>query len=244
MKILIVDDEVSITTLIDYHLQKAGYETVIVHDGYEAFQTALNQFFDFIVLDVMLPNMDGMDIVKALRQQAVNVPILLLTAKDETVDKIIGIEFGADDYMTKPFSPRELIARIKGILRRASSASITSDVKRLSNEAELDNIITVGELTFNRSAFTIYKQQQLLDLTKKEYELLAYFIERPGRIIDRDTLLNRIWGDDVYSQSRVVDIHVSHLREKIEREPKLPEYLHTVRGFGYKFDYLPHEDSR
>ncbi|MGX6961256.1 response regulator transcription factor [Vagococcus xieshaowenii] len=233
LKILIVDDEVSITTLIDYHLQKEGYETVMMHDGYEAYVEALEHPYDFIVLDVMLPNMDGMEILKELRKHQVNVPVLLLTAKDETVDKIIGIEFGADDYMTKPFSPRELTARIKGILRRTASSSQPVNNQQVAT----DEKITIGELTLNLSAYTIHKDHELLDLTKKEFELLAYFMNRPKRIIDRETLLHSIWNEEIYAQSRVVDIHISHLREKIEKDPKNPNYIHTIRGFGYKFDW-------
>lgn len=233
-KVLIVDDEPSITTLLQYHFEKEGYEVVVAHDGEKALEEGTTNDFYFIILDVMLPKLDGFEIVKILRQKKIDTPILMLTAKDDVIDKIVGLEIGADDYMTKPFSPRELIARMKTIMRRVDAEKSASP-KEVEDKVS-DKKLQAGDLVAYPEKFIVEKNGTPIELTRKEFELLVYFMARKDRIIDRETLLTQVWADDYfYEQSRTVDIHVSHLREKIEDDPKQPKYLKTVRGFGYKF---------
>lgn len=228
-KILVVDDEPSITTLLKYNLEKENFEVDICHDGEDAINAALTNQYNFIILDLMLPKVNGFDVTKKLRKEKINTPILMLTAKDETVDKIIGLEMGADDYLTKPFSPRELIARIRAVERRLD---LSGD--QLTEPTTKDQI-EVGNLVAYPKDYRVTKKGEELNFTKKEFELLIYLMERQNRIISRDELMTSIWQDDMYHLSRTVDIHISHLREKIEDDPKKPIYIKTVRGFGYKF---------
>lgn len=228
-RILVVDDEQSITTLLKYNLEKEGFEVDVVHDGEAAIEKAMSETYNFIILDLMLPKINGFDVTKKLRKEKISTPIIMLTAKDETIDKIIGLEIGADDYVIKPFSPRELIARLRAVERRLDNQSDNSD--RL---VDIDQL-TVGELVAYPKDYRVLKRGEEIILTKKEFELLIYFMERQNRIIGRDELMLSIWKDDMYHLSRTVDIHVSHLREKIEDDAKSPKYIKTVRGFGYKF---------
>jgi Response regulators consisting of a CheY-like receiver domain and a winged-helix DNA-binding domain len=228
-KILIVDDEPSIVTLLTFNLEKEGYHVTSAMDGSEGYELALSQSFDFIILDVMLPGIDGIEITKKLRQEKIETPILVLTAKDDTIDRILGLEIGADDYLTKPFSPREVLARMKAIFRRLEPR------KTSNKEEEESELVTIGAIVADVSNYQVTVNGEPIVLTPKEFELLVYFMKRKGRVIDRDTLLDRIWHFDFDGQSRIVDVHVSHLREKIEQDPKHPKYLQTIRGFGYKF---------
>ncbi|MGX7243285.1 response regulator transcription factor [Enterococcus quebecensis] len=230
-KVLVVDDEPSILTLLSFNLEKDGYEVMTAEDGAVGYELALSNQFDFIILDVMLPNMDGLEITKSLRREKIDTPILILTAKDDQVDKIIGLEIGADDYLTKPFSPREVLARMKAIFRRLKPAPGKSEEFIETPKAPL----TIGEISIDEQNYEVRVRGQKIELTPKEFELLVYFIKRKDRVIDRDTLLDRIWNYDFAGQSRIVDVHVSHLRDKIEIDPKRPAYLVTVRGFGYRF---------
>jgi len=227
-KVLIVDDEPSIVTLLTFNLEKEGYKVTSAADGQEGLDLALEHSYDFIILDVMLPSIDGIAITQKLRQEKNDTPILILTAKDDQVDRIIGLEIGADDYLTKPFSPREVLARMKAIFRRIEPRKTQSD------EAEPE-YLSIGQIKADLTNYQVTIEDQPIELTPKEFELLVYFMKRKDRVIDRDTLLDRIWNFDFSGQSRIVDVHVSHLREKIERDPKHPKYLLTVRGFGYKF---------
>lgn len=230
-KVLVVDDEPSIVTLLKFNLEKEGYEVFSAETGTEGFELALNQPFDFIILDIMLPGMDGMELTRNLRQEKINTPILMLTAKDDQIDRILGLEMGADDYLTKPFSPREVLARMKAIFRRIEPRQSTA-----SNDIEEKvEWLSVGDIRADLTNYQVLVNDKEIVLTPKEFELLVYFMKRKDRVIDRDTLLNRIWQFDFAGQSRIVDVHVSHLREKIEKDPKHPEYLMTVRGFGYRF---------
>lgn len=224
--VLVVDDEPSIVTLLTFNLEKEGYKVISATDGREGYEMALNQKLDFIILDVMLPSMDGMEITKALRQEKVETPILILTAKDDQIDRILGLEIGADDYLTKPFSPREVLARMKAIFRR---------LEPREKSDETVETLTIGEITADLTNYQVTVSGKEIILTPKEFELLVYFMQRKNRVIDRDTLLERIWNFDFSGQSRIVDVHISHLREKIEKDPKHPKYLQTIRGFGYKF---------
>lgn len=228
-KILVVDDEPSIVTLLTFNLEKEGYQVVSAVDGKMGVDLALSEDFDFIILDVMLPQMDGIEITKKLRQEKIETPILVLTAKDDPIDRILGLEIGADDYLTKPFSPREVLARMKAIFRRLEPRG-TADLSD-----QLAEMLQIGDILADLTNYQVSVKGEKIFLTPKEFELLIYFMKRKGRVIDRDTLLNRIWNFDFDGQSRIVDVHISHLREKLERDPKHPEYLVTVRGFGYKF---------
>ena len=228
-RILVVDDEPSITTLLKYNLEKENFEVDVCFDGEEAIKKATTNQYDFMILDLMLPKVNGFDVTKQLRKEKVATPIIMLTAKDETVDKIIGLEIGADDYLTKPFSPRELIARIRAVERRMD----VSDNK--IPESKTPSSIEVGDLIAYPKDYRVTKNGEELTFTKKEFELLIYLMQRMNRIISRDELMNAIWQDDMYHLSRTVDIHISHLREKIEENPKKPTFIKTVRGFGYKF---------
>lgn len=235
-KVLIVDDEPSIVTLLTFNLEKEGYVVTAATDGNKGLELALTKEFDFIILDIMLPGIDGFEITKKLRQEKKETPILLLTAKDDTIDRILGLEIGADDYLTKPFSPREVLARMKAIFRRMRPAETQKSAEIENADDELTGeILQIGAIKADLDNYEVTVNDQKIFLTPKEFELLVYFMKRKDRVIDRDTLLDRIWNFDFAGQSRIVDVHISHLREKIEVDPKKPRYLLTVRGFGYKF---------
>ncbi|SHH69462.1 MULTISPECIES: response regulator transcription factor [Virgibacillus] len=224
-KILIVDDEKSIVTLLNFNIEKAGFVTDVAYDGYEAVQKAQSNNYDLIVLDLMLPEMDGMDVCRYLRNNQINTPILMLTAKDEEFDKVLGLELGADDYLTKPFSPKEVVARIKAILRRA---------KRV--EKSNFSFIQVGDLTVFPERYEAEMAGKVITFTRKEFELLYYLAKNKGKVISRDQLLSGVWDYDFVGDTRIVDVHVSHLRDKIEPDSKKPVYIKTVRGLGYKLE--------
>lgn len=231
-KILVVDDESSIVTLLQFNIEKAGFDVVTAEDGRTGYELALAEKPDLIVLDLMLPEMDGIEVCKQLRQDKVETPILMLTAKDDELDKIIGLELGADDYLTKPFSPREVVARIKAILRR--SAGKSADVE--PEVAPKEKALHVGDLKILTESYEVYLQEELLDLTPKEFELLLYLANHRGKVFSRDQLLDAVWNYDYIGETRIVDVHVSHLRDKIEADTKKPQYIKTIRGFGYKME--------
>ncbi|PRS86161.1 response regulator transcription factor [Bacillus velezensis] len=230
-KILVVDDEQSIVTLLQYNLERSGYDVITASDGEEALELAENENPDLIVLDVMLPKVDGIDVCKQLRQQKMMVPILMLTAKDEEFDKVLGLELGADDYMTKPFSPREVTARVKAILRRVDISSLSQ-----GREEEKDGQILIGELKILPEHYEAYFKSEQLELTPKEFELLLYLGKHKGRVLTRDLLLSAVWNYDFAGDTRIVDVHISHLRDKIESNTKKPIYIKTIRGLGYKLE--------
>ncbi|WP_100331820.1 response regulator transcription factor [Bacillus xiapuensis] len=229
--ILVVDDEKSIVTLIKYNLEQAGYHVITALDGGEGLKKALEDHPDLIILDWMLPNLDGMEVCKDLRQRKVSTPILMLTAKDEEFDKVLGLELGADDYMTKPFSPRELTARVKAILRR-----IQHMPKMEEPDSEDKQYLEVAELKIFPEQYEAYFFGELLELTPKEFELLLYLVENKGRVLTRDQLLSAVWKYDFAGDTRIVDVHISHLREKIEKNTRKPQYIKTIRGLGYKLE--------
>ncbi len=236
-KVLIVDDEQSILTLLAFNLEKEGYQVDTALDGLEGYEMALAHSYDFIILDLMLPSMGGMDICKKLRQEKIDAPIMMLTAKDDELEKIIGLELGADDYMTKPFSPREVLARMKAIMRRMSSKSNAEEaLKNRDGIKEEDELIQVGDIRIDPSQYEVIVRGGKIDVTPKEFELLMYMIKRINRILSREQLLDAIWNFDYAGETRIVDVHISHLREKIEVDTKNPAYIRTVRGFGYKFE--------
>ncbi|UOC12283.1 response regulator transcription factor [Staphylococcus agnetis] len=227
-RVLVVDDEQSIVTLLKYNLEQAGYIVEIAQDGEEAIEKEKETKPDLIVLDVMLPKKDGIEVCKTIRSDKNQVPILMLTAKDDEFDRVLGLELGADDYMTKPFSPREVVARVKAILRRSSQFETT--------RADEEEDIVIGPIRIRPDYFEVYRNDELLELTPKEFELLLYLVERQGRVITREHMLNSVWNYEFAGDSRIVDVHISHLRDKLEENPKQPQFIKTVRGLGYKLE--------
>ncbi|KLU64974.1 alkaline phosphatase synthesis transcriptional regulatory protein PhoP [Desulfosporosinus acididurans] len=223
--ILVVDDEEPIQELLRFNLEKEGYQVRVAKDGPEALGAIEKEQPDLLVLDVMLPGMDGLEVCRRLRLNTKfqQIPIIMLTAKGEEIDKVLGLELGADDYMTKPFSPRELLARIKARLRR------------LNIPEDSEAMIVRGELRIDINGFRVLIRGEEVELTPKEFELLRVFAAHPGKVYSRDELLERIWGYEYHGDTRTVDVHVRHLRLKIERDPSNPEYIETLRGIGYRF---------
>jgi DNA-binding response OmpR family regulator len=226
-RILLVDDEQSIQALLSYPLRRDGYEVVQASDGRQALDRFDEEQFDLVVLDLMLPKIDGLEVCRRLRSVS-SVPIIMLTAKSEEIDKVVGLELGADDYITKPFSLREFSSRIKAALRRAE---MSRPVETAPDEAPL----VVRELKIDFPKRSVRVRGSEAELTFVEFEILSALARAPGRVFTRDMLLARIWGDSAYRDPRTIDVHIRHLREKIERDPKDPEYLFTVRGVGYRF---------
>jgi two-component system, OmpR family, response regulator len=224
-RILLVDDELSVQKLLTYPLRKEGYEVVSALDGREALDRLRDGGFDLVVLDVMLPKLDGFDVCRQIRARS-TVPIIMLTAKTEEIDKVLGLELGADDYITKPFSVREFRSRVKAVLRRA--ALMRSDETR---EEPLED----GELRIDFEKRQVEVRGAQVQLTYVEFEILAALARNPGRVFGRSMLLERVWGDSAYRDPRTVDVHIRHLREKLEQDPKHPELIFTVRGVGYRF---------
>ncbi|HEY7619658.1 MAG TPA: response regulator transcription factor [Solirubrobacteraceae bacterium] len=224
-RILLVDDEQSIQTLLSFPLRKDGYEVVQATDGREALARFGETTFDLVVLDVMLPRLDGLEVCRRMRARS-SVPIIMLTAKAEEIDKVLGLELGADDYITKPFSLREFRSRVKAALRRAGMAR---------REPDDDEPLEVHELRIDPAKRAVDVRGVNVQTTYVEFEILLALATSPGRVWTRDMLLTRIWGDSAYRDPRTIDVHIRHLREKLERDAKDPEYLFTVRGVGYRF---------
>ena len=229
--ILIVDDETTIVDMLVYNLQKEGYNTLQANDGEEAVNIALSQKPDLVLLDIMLPKMDGLAVCKRIRQ-TLNIPILMISAKDEEIDKILGLELGADDYITKPFSVRELMARVKANLRKAEVTNKASGEKESENKADA-NVITVGDLSLDLNKFEVKVRGEIMDLTLREFEVLKYLANQPGQVVTREILLEKVWGYEYYGDIRTVDVTVRRIREKIEKDTSNPKILITKRGVGY-----------
>ena len=228
-KILIVDDEKSISDLLVYNLEKEGYKTITAIDGEEGVNLALSQNPDLILLDIMLPKMDGLTVCKKIRQTLSKIPIMMLSAKGEEIDKILGLEIGADDYMTKPFSIRELIARVKANLRK-----IEKNDQDIGNVIIRGNKITVGDLKLDLDKFEVeVRGQTVTDLTRREFEVLRYLAQKPGQVVTREDLLEKVWGYEYYGDIRTVDVTIRRIREKIEKNTANPKILITKRGVGY-----------
>ncbi len=227
-RILLVDDEQAVQTLLTYPLRKEGYDVVGAVDGQEALDRFSEQRFDLGVLDIMLPKLDGIEVCRRLRTRS-QVPIIMLTAKDDEIDKVLGLEMGADDYITKPFSVREFRSRVRAALRRS---------EMLRTRVGRDQPIIAGglEIDFQRRAVTVHGEPARL--TYVEFEILAALAQAAGRVMTREALLEGIWGDSAYRDPRTIDVHIRHLREKLERDPHRPELLITVRGVGYRFGDL------
>ncbi len=230
--ILIVDDEKTIVDMLVYNLQKEGYNTLEAGDGETAVNVALEQKPDLVLLDIMLPKMDGLAVCKRIRQY-LNVPILMLSAKDEEIDKILGLELGADDYITKPFSVRELMARVKANLRKAEITAKAMESGTKEKEAEVANTVVVGDLSIDLNKFEVKVRGEIIDLTLREFEVIRYLAAQPGQVVTRETLLEKVWGYEYYGDIRTVDVTVRRIREKIEKDTSTPKILITKRGVGY-----------
>lgn len=224
--ILLVDDEDAVQKLLAYPLAHEGYRVVQAWDGEEALERFSAEPIDLVVLDVMLPKLDGLEVCKRLRAQSM-VPIIMLTARDDELDKVVGLELGADDYITKPFSIREFRSRVRALLRRAATAPY--------GEPEGDEVISADGLRIDLGKRRVDMRGELVQLTYVEFELLRTLARRPGRVFTRQMLLEALWGDSAYREPRTIDVHVRHLREKLEADPREPEYIITVRGVGYRF---------
>jgi DNA-binding response OmpR family regulator len=234
-KILIVEDEATLRETLRYNFERAGYEVATAADGQQALEVAAEEVPDAVILDVMLPKLDGLDVCHALRRES-TVPILMLTAKDEEVDKIVGLELGADDYLTKPFSVRELLARVKAMLRRVEMLQATASRAGARILQADDPSAGSGQtLRVNLDEHRVLRGDRELRLKPKEFDLLVFLMQQPGRVFTRDQLLSRVWGYDFAGDSRTVDVHVRWLREKIEADPSHPRLIETVRGVGYRF---------
>ena len=232
--ILIVDDEQPIVDILVHNLEKEGYKTIEANDGVTAVNMALEQRTDLILLDIMLPKLDGLSVCKKIKN-VYNVPILMLTAKDEEIDKILGLELGADDYITKPFSVRELMARIKANLRKADIISENQIVEQTkpANDKKKDSKIVVGDLELDLDKFEVKVRGEIIDLTLREFEVLKFLASQPEQVITRETLLEKVWGYEYYGDIRTVDVTVRRIREKIEKDTSAPKILITKRGVGY-----------
>ena len=228
--ILVVDDEKMIRNLLNINLTKEGYNVIEAVDGLEAVELATEKKPDLILLDVMIPKLDGLSVCKRIKN-TMNVPILMVTAKDSEVDKILGLELGADDYVTKPFSIRELIARIKANLRKVEVSAITEQGS--TDGVKRDNIIKVGVLTLDLDRFEVMVDNKRVDLTLREYEVLKFLASEPGQVVSREVLLEKVWGYEYYGDIRTVDVTVRRIREKIEKDTSDPKILMTKRSVGY-----------
>lgn len=232
-KILIIEDEPNIRELVLYNLNQSGYEGLAAEDGLEGLAMARSVKPDLILLDIMLPGKNGYDICRELRAEGNNTPVIMLTAKNEEIDKVLGLEFGADDYISKPFGIRELMARVKAVLRRYEN-SPESDGTGSGFGNPTGVVITVGDLTINIDRHEVRLAGKLLELTLKEFDLLRVLAENRGRVMTRDQLLDKVWGFEYIGETRTVDVHVRYLRKKLGEEDNEGKYIQTVRGIGYK----------
>ncbi|QAY68538.1 response regulator YycF [Paenibacillus protaetiae] len=231
-KILVVDDEQPIADILKFNLEKEGYEVICAFDGGEAVRLALEEQPDLMLLDLMLPVKDGMDVCREVRQKELYMPIIMLTAKDTELDKVLGLELGADDYVTKPFSTRELLARVKAHLRRQKAAG--QQTEQPAEGSEPDNQgLRIFNLFIDTDMYVVYKNGEPLDLTHREFELVHYMARNSGKVMTREHLLQAVWGFEYFGDVRTVDVTIRRLREKIEDDPSRPEYIMTRRGLGY-----------
>ena len=232
--VLVVDDEIAIVELLKHHLKLEGYDILEAYDGISAIEIAAEKRPDLILLDIMLPKMDGLSVCKRIKN-IYNVPILMITAKDTEIDKILGLELGADDYVTKPFSTRELMARVKANLRKVEINNLEAkeNVKPAPTPKPPENKIHVGDLSLDLDRFEVKVKNETIDLTLREFEVLKFLAMQPGQVVTRETLLEKVWGYEYYGDIRTVDVTVRRIREKIEKDTSAPQILITKRGVGY-----------
>ncbi len=223
-RILVVDDERPIAEILKYNLEKEGYEVVLAYDGEEALERLEQDHPDLVLLDIMLPKKDGFTVCREIRAQKKAIPIIMLTARETEIDKVLGLELGADDYVTKPFSARELLARVKAILRRSQAPG-----------ADVHKQLHCGDLVVDLDTVQVFNRGRPVELTPKEFSILSVLMKRPGHVYNRQQLLNQVWGYDYFGDERTVDVTIRRLREKLEINPAEPEYIHTKRGVGYFF---------
>lgn len=224
-KVLVVDDEADIVELLSYNLKKEGFTVDPAYDGEEALKKLKSEKYSLIILDLMLPGLQGIELCRIIRNDPQNapLPIIMLTAKGDEVDKVLGLEMGADDYITKPFSPREVIARVKAILRRTGEKQVS------------EKVIKAGDITINKETYTVIRGSTPLKLSATEFRLLLYLAERKGKVFSREQLLDAVWSDEAFVEPRTVDVHIRRLRSQIEGNPAKPRYIKTMRGVGYFF---------
>ena len=232
--VLIVDDEKAIVDILDYNLRKEAYETLKAYDGATGLKMARDQNPDLVLLDVMLPGMDGFEVCRTLREEGNNVPIIMITAREEETDKVFGLENGADDYITKPFSMRELLARVKTNMRR-TAAPAPAPAAAAESEPETGEVIRIRDVAIDLGRHTVSKNGAEVELTQREYDLIRFLAQSPGKVISRQELLSEVWQYDYYGDLRAVDVAVRRLREKLEDNPAEPVYVMTKRGVGYYF---------
>ena len=232
--ILIVDDEEPIINLLEYNLEKEGYNIIEANDGEAGIKMAFEKKPDLILLDLMLPKVDGLTVCKRIRSSSLNMPIIMISAKSEEIDKILGLELGADDYITKPFSVRELVARVKANLRKAELNKLIKNLEsaQVKND-DRDKIIRIGELYINLDKFEVKVNEKPIELTLREFEVLKYLANQPGQVVTREALLEKVWGYEYYGDIRTVDVTIRRIREKIEQDTSSPKLLITKRGVGY-----------
>lgn len=224
-KILVVEDEKAIADILVFNLQREGYDTLVAYDGADGLHAALEQAPDLVLLDVMLPSMDGFEVLRHIREKQ-DTPIIMLTAREEETDKVLGLELGADDYITKPFSMRELMARVKANMRRTLSGE----------EREKPAMPSGGGLRISRENGMVYKNGRALELSAREFDILCFLSASPGRVFSREEMMEQVWGYDYYGDLRAVDVAIRRLREKVEDQPASPHYIMTKRGMGYYFN--------
>ena len=229
--VLIIEDEESLADPLAFLLRKEGFETLTAADGPSALSTFQSEYVDIVLLDLMLPGMSGTDVCKKIRATS-QVPIIMVTARDSEIDKVLGLELGADDYVTKPYSARELTARIRAVLRRGAETSSSESAA----EGAVENILESGRVRMDVDRHIVYVDGEAVPMPLKEFHLLEYLLENAGRVLTRGQLIDRIWGTDYIGDTKTIDVHVKRLRSKIEPEPSRPSHLVTVRGLGYKFD--------
>lgn len=224
-KILVVDDEPDIVELVSYNLKKEGFDVSSASDGQQGLNKIRSGGFDAVILDLMLPGIPGMDICRSLRKdpKTQNLPVIMLTAKGEETDKVIGLEIGADDYMTKPFSPRELVARVRAVLRRSVRKPFE------------DEVMKSGDIEVDKERYTVSVKGRLVKLSATEFKLLLHLMERKGKVFSREQLLDAVWSDESFVEPRTVDVHIRRLRSQVEEDPANPKYIKTLRGIGYFF---------
>ncbi len=234
-KILVVEDEVALRETLAYNLEKQGFVVITADNGLTAVESAKTHLPDLILLDLMLPGLDGFEVCRAIRQD-LNTPIIMLTAKDDVIDRVVGLEVGADDYITKPFSMREVMARVKAMLRRARIIREGAAAETGDTQVEADKVLVFDNLKINLSRHEAYIDDKVIELKPKEYDLLVYLCQHRGQLLSRQRILTDVWGWEYYGNSRTVDVHVRWLRERLEEDPQNPKRIVTIRSAGYRFD--------